>query len=108
MAKINDIKSYTVGVTNLDDDTREFNLQANAHVDEGRLTMLDCGEIHSLPIPGGIPEGEYIGNFTVYEGGASVSTSGQLPLTEAAGLVEAFADEVRDSIAGGNPNTAEA
>lgn len=108
MAKINEIKTYTVGVSNLDDEAREYNITANAHVDNGVMTMLDCGEIHRLPIEGGVPEGEYVGSFNTYEGGGSVSVNGNFPLTEAAELVEAFADEVRDSIAGGNPNTAQA
>lgn len=98
MAKINDIKSYTVGVSNIDNENREFNLKANARVEEGRLTMLDCGEIHSLPVPGGNPEGDPIGGFTFYEGGASVSTSGTLTLSRACALAEAFRDEIRDEL----------
>lgn len=108
MAKINEIKTYTVGVSNLDDEAREYNITANAHVDNGVMTMLDCGEIHRLPVEGGVPEGEYVGSFNTYEGGGSVSVNGNFPLTEAAELVEAFADEVRADIEAKNSNTAQA
>ena len=62
MAKINEIKTYTVGVSNLDNGERQYNITAIAHVDDGRLTMLDCGEIRRLPVEGGVPEGEFLAN----------------------------------------------
>ena len=108
MAKINEIKTYTVGVSNLDNGERQYNITAIAHVDDGRLTMLDCGEIHRLPVEGGVPEGEYLGNFNTCNGSASVSVNGTLTLSEGAALVEAFDAEVRADIETKNPDTEQA
>lgn len=108
MAKINEIKTYTVSVSNLDKEAREYNITAIAHVDDGRLTMLDCGEIHRLPVEGGVPEGEFLGNFNTCNGSASMSVNGTLTLSEGAALVEAFDAEVRADIEAKNPDTAEA
>lgn len=108
MVKINEIKTYTVGVSNLDDEAREYNITANAHVDNGVMTMLDCGEIHRLPVEGGVPEGEFLGNFNTCNGSASVSVNGTLTLSEGAALVEAFDAEVRADIEAKNPDTEQA
>lgn len=108
MAKINEIKTYTVGVSNLDKEEREYNITAIAHVDDGRLTMLDCGEIHRLPVEGGVPEGEFLGNFNTCNGSASLSVNGTLTLSEGAALVEEFDAEVRADIEAKKPNIEQA
>lgn len=108
MAKINEIKTYTVSVSNLDKEAREYNITAIAHVDDGRLTMLDCGEIRRLPVEGGVPEGEFLGNFNTCNGSASLSVNGTLTLSEGAALVEEFDAEVRADIEAKKPNIEQA
>lgn len=85
MAKFASIKSFNVEVSNSDDESRVYDIKAQARIDNGKFYMLEAGEIRRK---GG---DSVLAQFHRYEGSGNVSIqSADITLTEAAKAADDF------------------